>query len=197
MGSKVLKTIFAVFMISILILPVFARAYTLLEPLPSGLHVQGDLSANITLEHYLKWIFDFALIATGFLAVLMIVIGGVRYMIGGANESERSEGKKYISSALWGLLLAFGAWLIINTINPELVNLSFTLPEPAKKVQPQDTSTAKFVPRVNIIDKDSVRDCQQKIFDQNPGKGPEDLFDQLIECDKLKDVGGLEPPKGN
>ena len=49
-------------------------------------------------------------------------------MVGGAKESERSEGKKQISGALWGLLLAFGAWLILYTINPELIKLNFALP---------------------------------------------------------------------
>lgn len=122
----IFKTIFAVFMVGILLLPILSSAYELLAPLPSA---TGDLSVNVTLESYLQWLFKFILIGTGFLAVLMIVIGGVRYMIGGAKESERSEGKKQISSALWGLLLAFGAWLILYTINPELLKLSFTSPK--------------------------------------------------------------------
>lgn len=197
----IFKTFILIFMISVLILPVFAQSYTLLEPLPGRGKWIGEsggdvvLTGNITLSQYLQWLFNFALIATGFLAVLMIVIGGVEFMIGGANESMRKEGKNRISNALWGLLLALGAWLIIYTINPELVKLDFDLP--AAKIQLQGENSKVKDSRVDIISKDSVKDCQQKIFDQNPGKGPEDLFDQLVECDKLKDAGGLKPPQGN
>ncbi|MEK9186645.1 MAG: hypothetical protein AAB885_03620 [Patescibacteria group bacterium] len=124
MRPIILKTIFAIFMISVLILPVFVHAYTLLESLPG---LKTTSTSGPLLSEYLQWLFNFALIATGFLAVLMIVIGGVEFMIGGANESMRKEGKNRISNALWGLLLALGAWLIIYTINPELVKLDFAL----------------------------------------------------------------------
>lgn len=118
------KTFILIFLINILLLPVFAHSYTLLESLP-GLKTAN--ASGPSLSEYLQWVFNFALIATGFLAVLMIVIGGVEFMIGGANESMRKEGKNRISNALWGLLLALGAWLILYTINPELIKLDFTL----------------------------------------------------------------------
>ena len=179
-------------MISVLILPVFVQSYTLLEPLPG---LKTTSTSGPLLSEYLQWVFKFVLATTGFLAVLMIVIGGVEFMISGANESSRGDAKKRISGALWGLLLAFGAWLIVYTINPELVKLDFDLP--TAKIQLQGENSKVKDSRVDIISKDSVKDCQQKIFDQNPGKGPEDLFDQLVECDKLKDADGLKPPQGN
>lgn len=124
MRPVIFKTIFMVFMISVLLLPIFAHSYTLLESLPGLKTASGQ---GPSLSEYLQWVFKFTLAATGFLAVLMIVIGGVEFMIGGANESMRKEGKSRISNALWGLLLALGAWLILYTINPELLKLDFTL----------------------------------------------------------------------
>src|SRR3989344_1569525 len=77
--------------------------YTLLQSLPK----EGpDLSENVTIEEYLTWAFRFVLALAGFLAVMMIVIGGVEYIISGASESMRGEAKKRIENAIWGLVMA-------------------------------------------------------------------------------------------
>lgn len=93
--------------------------YTLLQPLPQ----EGeDLQKNVTLKEYLTWAFRFTLALAGFLAVMMIVIGGVEYIISGANESSRSGAKKRINSAISGLVLALVSYLVLYTINPSLVD---------------------------------------------------------------------------
>src|SRR3989344_6496529 len=95
--------------------------YTLLQPLPK----EGtDLSENVTLEEYLTWAFRFILVLTGFLAVMMIVIGGVEYIISGANEAMRGEAKKRIENAIWGLVMALVSYLVLYTINPSLVDFN-------------------------------------------------------------------------
>jgi len=55
--------------------------------------------------------------------VMMIVIGGVEYIISGANESMRGEAKKRIENAIWGLVMALVSYLVLYTINPSLVDL--------------------------------------------------------------------------
>ena len=93
--------------------------YTLLQPLPK----EGtDLSENVTLEEYLTWAFRFVLALAGFLAVMMIVIGGVEYIISGASEAMRGEAKKRIENAIWGLVMALVSYLVLYTINPSLVD---------------------------------------------------------------------------
>ena len=93
--------------------------YTLLQPLPQ----EGkDLQENVTLKQYLTWAFRFALALAGFLAVMMIVIGGVEWIISGANEASRSDAKKRINSAISGLVLALVSYLVLYTINPSLVD---------------------------------------------------------------------------
>lgn len=93
--------------------------YTLLEPLP---FVGGELSENVTLEQYLGWAYRFVLSIAAFLAVLQITIGGVMWIASGANEKTRGEAKAKIESAIWGLVLAFAAYLVLYTINPQLVS---------------------------------------------------------------------------
>lgn len=93
--------------------------YTLLQPLPQ----EGpNLQENVTLKQYLTWAFRFALALAGFLAVMMIVIGGVEYIISGANEATRSDAKKRINNAISGLILALVSYLVLYTINPSLVD---------------------------------------------------------------------------
>jgi len=95
--------------------------YTLLQSLPQE---GDDLSENVTLEQYLTWAFRFVLALAGFLAVMMIVIGGVEYIISGASESMRGEAKKRIENAIWGLVMALVSYLVLYTINPSLVDFN-------------------------------------------------------------------------
>ena len=90
-----------------------------LQPLPSS---NGPLTKDVTIERYLTWAFRFTLALAGFLAVMMIVIGGVEYIISGANEGMRSEAHKRISNAIYGLILALVSYLVLYTINPNLVD---------------------------------------------------------------------------
>lgn len=73
-------------------------------------------------SNFLSWLYRFALSAAAILAVLMIVIGGLQYIISGGNAEKRSSAKRRIEQAIFGLLIAVAAWLILYTINPDLVN---------------------------------------------------------------------------
>ena len=60
------------------------------------------------------------------LAVLMVIWGGVEYVttdaIGG-----KEEGKQKVQNAILGLLLALGSYLILQTINPKLLETNLTI----------------------------------------------------------------------
>ena len=69
-------------------------------------------------------VYQFALMIGGLLAFGAIVYGGIKYMLAAGNPSGQTEGKEWIKSALLGLLLLSGAYLVLNTINPNLTTLS-------------------------------------------------------------------------
>jgi len=93
-------------------------------PCPSGVSgcsgnntsypVTGDLSG------YLNTAIAIFIGICAVLAVIMIIIGGLEYM---TSEliSNKEHGKERITNAIFGLLLALGAWTILNTINPNLL----------------------------------------------------------------------------
>lgn len=105
--------------------------YTPLEPLPGITSNGGTVSG---LGTYLPAMFTLAIEIAAALAVIMITIGGIEY-IGSESISSKGDGIKKIQNALVGLLLAIGAWVILSTINPNLVSFnlsitSFTPPPP-------------------------------------------------------------------
>ena len=57
----------------------------------------------------------------------MIVVGGFEYITAGGNESTVGRAKTRITQALLGILLILGSYLILNTINPDLVNFDLGL----------------------------------------------------------------------
>lgn len=70
------------------------------------------------IRHSIEIMIGFATI----LAVVMIIYGGLKYMTSAASPS-KSNAKQTIQNSLLGLLLALSAFIILNTINPALVNI--------------------------------------------------------------------------
>jgi len=81
-----------------------------------------ELGSSASITDYIVNLYNFGLAAGGILAVGMIVAGAIYYSISGAVD-KKTEGKDMILSAIFGLVLLFGSYLILNTVNPELVTL--------------------------------------------------------------------------
>ena len=69
-------------------------------------------------------LYTFALGAAGVLALGVITYGAIAYTLAAGNPSKQSEAKSWITGALWGLLLLFGAVLILKAINPDIIKLT-------------------------------------------------------------------------
>ncbi|GEM_PF-844060 len=69
-------------------------------------------------------LYQFGLMIGGLLAFGMIVYAGLRHTLAAGNPSSQSDARDQILQALLGLLLLFGAFIVLNTINPNLTNLS-------------------------------------------------------------------------
>lgn len=123
--NKKIKNLIIALSACLVIFPVYAFAYTLLQPL----HGITEVSGGQGFSKYLSWIFKFALIAAAFLAVIQIVIAGVEMVGSAASEKARGDAEQRIRDAVLGLLLAFGAWLILYTINPDLVKMELNIPD--------------------------------------------------------------------
>lgn len=94
-------------------------------------NLPGTNGTNTSPGGYISGFYTFALIISGVLAFGAIVYGGIKYATGRGNPSAESDARSWITSALLGLLLLAGAYVILYTINRNLVNLTLpTLPPP-------------------------------------------------------------------
>lgn len=68
-----------------------------------------------------KRVVNVLLFITGAVAVIMIVVGGLRYVISGGDSSAVNSAKNTILYAIVGLVLAIFAYAIVNFVIDELV----------------------------------------------------------------------------
>jgi hypothetical protein len=102
----------------------FAGYYNLLQPLPGVGSVYNPISTPgqpTNLSSYLNPMITVFIGICAVLAVVMILFGGIEYMTSELISSKEA-GKERIRNALLGLVLALGAWTILYTINPNLLN---------------------------------------------------------------------------
>ncbi len=90
--------------------------YKPLEPIP-GLE---NLTGNLEFNQLLAGIFRILILFGGIIAVGAFVYAGVVYMVSEAIGT-KVYAKQRIKAAFLGLLLLVGCWLILQTINPQLL----------------------------------------------------------------------------
>ena len=85
--------------------------------------IEKDIGAKIfcgsvTLNDFpalIVYLIQWVLTLAGSIAVIMVMIGGFQYMLGGVTD-DKERGKKTIIYALGGLVVAFMAWWIVELI---------------------------------------------------------------------------------
>jgi hypothetical protein len=99
---------------------VCAQGYHLLAEIPTV--TQGTPSFT----EYLKGVFVAGVGLAIIAAVMMIIIGALGYVMA-AVPSAKSEGKKKMTDALFGLLILLVSTVILVTINPDLMRAGLNL----------------------------------------------------------------------
>ncbi len=85
--------------------------------------VSQRLTITATPGRLVSFFYRYALALVGVAAVAMIVYGGIRYAISGGGAGKK-DALDIIKSAIFGLVLLLGSYVLLNTINPDIVNLS-------------------------------------------------------------------------
>jgi|GEM_PF-2455337 len=131
---------------------------------------------------YLRYIFIFSYSFIGFLAVAMIVYGGILYSIPG----KTGKAKEIILGALSGIVLLFCSYLILWIIDPTLVQLTPSTPDPVSVSAPEEYVTPEKVyneTAKNIQVNNSESLLTAKLWCK------EGIINQYI-CDDLKGTNG-------
>jgi hypothetical protein len=104
-------------------------------PLPGSELFNGQeiVITGSTLGEYVAALYVFVVSAIGILAALLIMYGGLKWLTAGGDRGRVQDAKDQISSAIIGILIAFGAYLLLLTISPKLVKFSSLEIKPVPK----------------------------------------------------------------
>jgi len=173
--TKTKRILFILVVLTFFVFPLFSLAtmqYRTMEQIP------GTPGAGINADWcvYLSYIYKFGLWSVGIATLLMIIIGGFMYTTSAGNNTSMEKAKGVITDAIAGLLLALASWLLLNTINPDLLRCSIparlpvsAIPIPAlapttgvgspfPMAGPGETSIATCKPATNCT---SCNNCSQ------------------------------------
>ncbi|MBZ9572741.1 hypothetical protein KJA17_00910, partial [Patescibacteria group bacterium] len=78
-------------------------------------------SSENALPLYFKYFFNLSLIVVTIICIAVSIYGGVLYLISGGSPVTMAEAKGWIFSGILGLVILFTSYLILVTINPQLV----------------------------------------------------------------------------
>ncbi len=86
----------------------------------------GNVTSVSGSPEYITTLYRYALGIVTLVAIIMVVYGGFRYLLG-ASTGDVKTGRKVIGDAIGGMVILFLAYVILYTVNPKTVRLS--LPE--------------------------------------------------------------------
>ncbi len=144
------KKIFIILLFLLIIgfnIQIIEAAYSIEVSLPDG----PASGSPVNLAQYIEYLYMFGLGLVGVSALLALVIGGFMYM-GAETVTTKDQAKGYINGAISGLILGLAAYLILYTINPDLINFRITAPpvpgteKTQKQIIPTTPTTPKCTP---------------------------------------------------
>lgn len=95
-------------MLAFIVLATVNNIPTEVQPIPGG----GGLSVAEIITAVINFILQFA----AALAVLMIVLGGIRYITSAGNEDALKQGRNIVLYAIIGLVIIILSFVIVNFI---------------------------------------------------------------------------------
>jgi hypothetical protein len=103
--------------------------------------LSGSNDCTTNFATYLPGAFNFIVGLSAVLAFVVLTYGGVLYMTSDAINNKK-EGRKYIENALWGLGLVLASYVILYTINPQILSFKLKLVQPETSNQSPDILSA-------------------------------------------------------
>jgi len=101
---------------------VLAAASTYLWDVPLPPTPSGYLPSNLSFNSLVTYLYYWGLGIGGLLAFIRLTIAGIQWGASAGNVGSVKNAQDTIVSTVFGIILLLGAWLLLNTINPQIVN---------------------------------------------------------------------------
>ncbi|PJA10674.1 hypothetical protein CO115_04775 [Candidatus Falkowbacteria bacterium CG_4_9_14_3_um_filter_36_9] len=100
-----------------------------------------DINKPNPIGDYIQAVYKYAVGAVGIIATVVMMFGGILWIVAGGNAERISNAKSWIGAALTGLILVMTSYLILYTVNPKLVQF-----EPINIAKVKDKSNCNIKP---------------------------------------------------
>ncbi len=118
------------------------------------------------LPDYVKYIYYFAISFAGLIALISLIIGGLKFLSSAGNPQRISDARNQIISALIGITILFASFIIVSKINPSLLSPKETkLPEIT--LSPPSMAPITYMPTADLL-------TRIKILAQTIQKAPDE-----------------------
>jgi hypothetical protein len=97
-------------------------------PIPPSAQSVPTATSTTTFQSLISGAFDYAVIVVSIAVFVMLLYAGFLWLTSPANPSNIARAKSMIYNAIIGAVLLLSAYVILNTINPELVGGNLNLP---------------------------------------------------------------------
>ena len=132
--KKKLPKILTILFIVVFLLQLTALLFLLINPalaieFTPQVGIGNDFQAGVartvggdTIAQYIKAIYQYGIGVVGILSTVVLMFGGLLWLTAGGNTGQVTEAKEWIKAALTGLIIALFSYIILLTINPDLIN---------------------------------------------------------------------------
>lgn len=147
---RIILACFIIFLAFTAVKPVFAQSsgpggngLNLVYPEINKITLSNTEGQTPSLSDLVNYIIDWIFAISGLLAFALIVFGGVQYLMG-----DSKQGGEKIKNAIVGLVIVLCSYVILKTINPNLINFNIPTPSFSSSASTPTSATAGIA-RVN------------------------------------------------
>ncbi len=84
----------------------------------------GETGSTQYIAEYIVAIYRYGISIGAILATVVLMAAGLMWLTSGGSQEKIGQAKNMISGSIIGLVLLFGSYTILNTVNPELVSFN-------------------------------------------------------------------------
>lgn len=126
----------------------------MMSHLPDVTCVTGQECSIPWIGQYIAGIYNYAMAIAGILAALVLMAGGLMWLISAGDVSKITQAKELIIGSISGLIILVASYVLLIQINPDLVNLKSITVTPIAKVDLEPVSSEG-----NPTDSKECNDC--------------------------------------